>query len=48
MIRLLTLASIWILLCLVDVFLYVHVSLRHGPQGKFWPMSGIYLWWKNR
>ena len=35
-------------LIVIDPYLYYLVLLRHGPQGKLWPFSGFYLWWKHR
>lgn len=32
----------------VDAVLYFEVVKKYGYQGKHWPGSGIYLWWKYR
>lgn len=28
----------------IDIFLYMYVATKHGPQHKHWPFSGFYCY----
>jgi hypothetical protein len=40
--------ALFIILGVLDCWLYCKVVDRHGPQWKVWPGSGFYVAWKYR
>ena len=31
------------ILCVMDIVLYITTVTKYGPQGRSWPMSGLYV-----